>query len=297
MDVASLLLSAACGATLLVLCAVAFVGGRKSIPLMREMGGTGLLVALFIGVVADSLSASLAQSPPYTTLFLPTEILRIQGLLEDPDLRTRYNVDPRLRYIPMDGSTVINLESEYRLEAGPLRRATIPALHHEDPVRRPAGVAPLSPEGDSILLRQEVSGLYAAAAPFAEDPEAEARLRFTRTASVGLWGLGSVLLAAGLLPLIFYCGETVWDLGRLYRATSGSAYRGGRVGALRLGAAALVRWNFRRASSSFSLGTVGLLAALLGGVIGLRHEDETRQRAHDVFQRARLARVEGKREP
>lgn len=296
MDPSRLLLAAACGAAFLTIAAAAFVGGRRALGLIREASFVGALLALFVGTAVESLSLSLAEAPPYAWAFLSTDDLHVQALLEDPDLRTRYNVDPRLRYIPAKGERVVNLESGFRLASGPFRTVDFAVLQHASPVATPTGVEPVSMDGDSTALRGEVAGLYETATSVAPpDATSLTRLDFCRSASVGLSMLGLVLLLAGTIPLLLFALATARDVFGLARMTSGRPYRGARGRAFRLGAAALARWNFRSAGPFATLATFGLLAFLVGIVMGLRREDETRRLAHDVFRAARQIRIEAKK--
>ncbi|RYG24345.1 hypothetical protein EON82_11085, partial [bacterium] len=109
----------ATGAVLLALAALAWVGPRRAMAILRGAGLYGLFLALFVGVTVQTLAISVVEQTPYTLAFLSTTDLRTQALLEDGDLRTRYNTDGRLRFIPKAGpDQVINLESPYRLDAG-----------------------------------------------------------------------------------------------------------------------------------------------------------------------------------
>ena len=290
-----LALAAAVGAALLTLAALAAVGGRRAVRLLRDLGLGGVLLALFVGVAAQSLARSLAETTPYTLLFPATNDLRAQALMEDADLRTRTNVDPRLRYIPTDGERVPNLESAYRLPVGPWRTLDFPAVRHATPEVPPKGVAPLG-EGDSEALRSEVAGLYEGARTTDERagvlPD-EGAADLARTASVGLIALGLVGLIGGLLPLLLRLLALLWDDLRLLRATAHRSYRGARARARRLGVAALAAHRFADARPFANLAMLGLLTLLGGLVMGFLREEETRRTAHAVFVEARHLRIEG----
>lgn len=291
LELSHLALATAVGAALLTFGALAAVGGRRTVRGVRDLGLGGLALALFAGVAAEGLSIPLAESAPYTTLFLPTVDLRAQALMQDADLRARTNVDPRLRYIPsVGGERVPNLESGYRL-AGPLRTVEIPPLRHAAPTRLPRGVEPFADEGDPAALRREVAGLYDAARETAGPPD-EGRADLARTASVGLLLLGLLGLVAGLLPLALRLLALAWDALRLLFATRTEGYRGARGRAVRAGARGLAQWHFGPARPFASLATFGLLALLGGIVMGFLREEEVRRAAHEVFAEARHLRVE-----
>lgn len=286
---------AAVGAALLTLGALAAVGGRRTVRLVRDLGLGGLLLALFVGVATEGLSLSLAEAPPYASFFLSSNDLHTQALMEDADLRARTNVDSRLRYIPSGGlEQVPNLESGYRLEGG-LRAVTLPMLRHAAPVTFPPGVEPLIQIGDPEALRREVAGLYETARTTVGDraPD-EGRLDLDRTASVGLLALGLVGLVAGLLPLTFRLLALLGNALRLLGAVRHRSYRRARGRALRTGLGGLAAWHFERARPFASLATFGLLTLLGGVVMGLLREEETRRVAHAVFAEARHLRIEGK---
>ena len=291
-ELSHLALMAAVGAALLTLGALAAVGGRRTARLVRDLGLGGLLLALFAGVVAEELSLALAEAAPYTSVFLSSNDLRAQALMEDADLRSRTNVDSRLRYIPTSGiEQVPNLESGYRLEGG-LRTIVIPMLNHAAPVSFPRGVEPLIQEGDPEELRREVAGLYESARAAVRDhtPD-EGRLDLDRTASVGLFVLGLVGLIAGLLPLIFRLLTLSRDALRLAWAIRHQSYRRTRGRALRVGVQALAGWHFGAAKPYRSLAIFGVLTMLGGVVMGLLREEETRRVAHAVFAEARYLRI------
>jgi hypothetical protein len=283
----------ACGAVLLMLSVLAFVGVRRSVDLIRRLGLMGIFLALFVGIVVQSVSIPLVEAPPYTWVFLSTNDLRTQALFEDADLRTRYNVDSRLRYIPADGrGQVINLEAPFRLDAGPWRTVEFPVLEHAVPVATPPGVMPLGFDGDANQLRKEVDGLYEAAQA-TTGRFGSPRADLARDASVGLLILGLVGLIGGLVALLVRLLATLRDGLRLFRATSQRAYRGARSRAFRVGFRGLWGWHFQGARPFASLAVFGLLATLAGLLLGLAREDETRRLARSVFREARHMRIDG----
>ncbi len=294
-----LALAAAVGAALLTLAALAAVGSRGAVRLVRDLGLGGVLLALFIGVAAESLARSLAETAPYTLVFPSTVDLDAQALMEDADLRTRTNVDARLRYISTGGGDrVPNLESAYRLPIGPWRTLDFPAVQHATPEPLPHGVEPLG-EGDPTILRREVAGLYENAKATLERSGArpdEGAADLARTASVGLLVLGLVGLVGGLLPLLVRLLRLLADDLRLVRATRHRSYQGARPRARRAGAAALAAHHFADARPFANLATLGLLTLLGGLVMGILREEETRRAAHAVFTEARHLRIEGKRD-
>ena len=294
-----LALAAAVGAALLSLAALATLGGRRTSRLVRDLGGGGVLLALFAGVATGSLARSLAETAPYTLLFPTTNDLRAQALMEDADLRTRFNVDPRLRYIPSSGpERVPNLESAYRLPVGPWRVLDFPAVRHATRELLPKGVEPTG-DGDATILRREVAGLVESAratvAPTGRLPD-EGAADFARAASVGLLALGCAGLVGGGLALLVRLLGLLGDSLRLLRATAHRSYRGARGRARRLGLAALAKHRFADARPYAAQAMLGVLVLLAGLVMGFLREEETRRAAHAVFAEARHLRVEGTRE-
>lgn len=289
-----LALAAAAGAALLALVALAALGGRGAVRLLRDLGLAGVLLALFVGATAESLARSLAEVPPYTSFFPSTVDLRAQALLEDADLRTRTNVDPRLRYIPTGGGEQVpNLEAAYRLPVGPWRTIDLPAVRHSAPEPLPKGVLAAT-EGDPAVLRGEVAGLYDDARATVEKsgglPD-EGVADLARTASVGLLALGVVGMVAGLLPLLARSVAFLFDDLRLLRATAHRSYKGARSRARRAGAKGLWAYHFGEARPFANLAMLGLLAVLGGVVMGFLREEETRRVAHAVFAEARHLRI------
>lgn len=292
-EIVGLAYTVATGATLIALAALAWVGPRRALSLLRQLGLYGLFLALFVGVAVQTLAVSVVEKTPYTLAFLSTTDLRTQALLEDGDLRTRYNTDGRLRFIPKDGTeTVINLESPYRLDAGPLREVDFKEAFHGKPVAPPAGVAPLSIEGNGDDLRKEVAGLYETAAATVGNPSS-IRADLARDASVGFLLLGLVSFLSGLVPLVFRSVDLGGDSLRLVRATSHRSYRGVRGRAIRAGVSGLRDYHFGSARPFANLAVFGLLITLAGVLLGLAREDETRRQAREVFAQARHIRVEG----
>lgn len=296
-ELSHLVLAASVGAALLVLGTLAAVGGRRTVGLVRGMGLGGILLALFVGVAIETLSLSLVESPPTTLVLLPTTVLRVQALAEDPDLRTRYNVDPRLRYLPTGNEQVVDLERPYAYGAG-LRWVKVLPVVHVSPSKTPKGIVTM---GDDAFGK-EVDGLYerawstvveAGRAPsFASS---RARLGFASAASVGLLAMGLIGLIGGLVPLLSCWIALLADAGRLVRATKHPSYRGVRGRAIRQGAAGLAEWHRDRWRPFASLATFGALTLLGGVLMGLLREEETRRLAHGVFAEARHLRIEGKR--
>ena len=287
-DALSFLLAAALGVALLLLGSLAAVGGARTLRLARGFGFVGALLALFVGVVVESLAPSLVESPPYTLAFLPSSVLRVQALAEDPDLRTRYNVDPRLRYL---GGEVPNLEAPYARNTG-LRFVKILPVEHASPTPLPAGVVD---QGEEAVDR-EVDGLYERAVATLADagrPPVLRRLAFLGAASVGFLGLGVVGFLAGAVPLVGRRLALLGDVARLLGATRHRSYRGARGRAIRAGTAGLAAWHGERARPHLALATFGLLVLLGGVLLGLLREEERRRSAHDVFAQARRLRIEG----
>ena len=292
-----LALMAAVGAALLLLGLLAAVGGRRTVAVVRGLGIGGILLAVFVGAAVESLSASLAEAPPYTLALLPTRVLRVQALAEDPDLRTRFNVDSRLRYLPTGGERVADLEEAYAYGGG-LRRVEVPPVRHSVARRRPAGLAALG----EAEVEQEVEGLYDRAWETVRDagrePELQPsrdRLAFASTASVGLLVVGFVGLVGGLVPLVGRWLALGYDAARLFRATGHASYRGARGRAVRAGTRGLAAWHGERGRPHLSLAALGGLTILAGFLMGLLREEETRRLAHGVFAEARHLRIEAKR--
>lgn len=292
-ELSRLILEAAGGAALLTLGSLAAVGGRRTLSSARGLGLAGPLLALFVGATVDRLSVPLVETAPYTDLFRSAGDLRVQALMEDADLRTRTNVDPRLRYIPIASERVPNLESAYRLDAGPLRPLEFPALRHTSPITFPRGVEPRSDHGDPAVLRQEVAGLYEAAQATVGESE-DGAVELLRSTSVGFLALGLMGFVAGVLPLAARLIAALYDSLRLVWATREAGYRGARGRAIRLGTAALADWHFRRSRPFVSLATFGTLTLLGGALLGFVREDATRRIAHRTFTEARHLRIEGK---
>ena len=291
-----LALMAAVGAGLLLVGSLAAVGGRRTVSLVRGIGLGGVLLAVFVGVTVESLSTSLVESPPYTSVFLPSRALRVQALAEDPDLRTRFNVDPRLRYLPSGGERIADLEEAYAYGSG-LRRMEIPPVRHSVAIRRPPVFAAL---GDAEV-EQEVEGLYGRAWATVRDAGRESefqrprdRLAFATAASVGLLVLGLIGFVGGLVPLIGHGLALGYDATRLIRATGHRSYHGTRGRAIRAGGRGLAAWHGERARPHRSLATVGTLALLAGFLMGLLREEETQRLAHGVFAEARHLKIEAK---
>ena len=293
-DASHLFLAAALGATLLLLASLAAVGGGRTLRIVRQFGFAGALLALFTGVVVESLAEPLMRTAPYTLIHLPATILRFQGLAEDPELRTRYNVDPRLRYL---GEKVPNLEAPFVVSSG-LRSVTVPPVHHSVPTPLPSNVV----EADETEMGQEADGLYRRALATVEGTERDgsiaARSRkadWIGAAGVGFLVLGVVGILAGTVPLLLGAAAFLGDTGRLLFATARPEYRGGRGKALWRGTGALRAWHRERAKPHRALATFGLLATLGGLLLGFLREEETRRIAHDVFAEARTVRIERKR--
>lgn len=281
-----LVLATALGATLLLLGCLAAVGGRRTLGIVRAMGISGLFVALFVGVALETLAPPTIASKPYTLAFLPSTALRAEGLAQDPDLRTRYNVDPRLRYL---GGSVANLESDYAPDLGPLRRLEVPPVVHSTPRPLPKGVVAMG----EAEFGKEVDGLYERAWASVDRTElapAAERTAFLGTASVGFLLLGLVGLLAGILSLLLRGLSALRDHLRLLWMTADGRYQGVRARALRLGSRELLRWHLRESRPFVSLLTFGLLVALGGALLGLLREEETRSLAHAVFREARDVR-------
>lgn len=297
-ELTSLALATASGAALLVLSSLAAVGARRTLTFVRGVGLFGVFLAFFVGNVLQSLARPLLAARPYTLAFLPPTVLHAQGLAEDPDLRTRYNVDARLRYLPVRGANVVDLESEYEPQLQGFRLAVVPPVVHSSPTKLPPRVIAMG----EAEFGKEIDGLYRQAWATVEragrGPEfrSEQRLAdFIATASIGFLVLGVVGLLGGLLPLAGRMVATVWDSLRLLRRTSGPGYRGARKRALKFGTRALAHWHFAESRSFASLATFGLLLTLGGAVLGLLHEEESRVLAHAVFREAREIRIEGKK--
>lgn len=295
-EIAGLTLTAALGAGLLVLGLLAAIGPVRTLKALRGAGLAGALLALFVGTVVQSLARPLVDAPPYTLAFLPTTVLRVQGLAEDPDVRTRYNVDPRLRYLPSRGETVVDLEGSYVPDLDGLRRVEVRPVVHASRAAKPAGVVAM----DEAEFGREVDGLYEKAWATLERSERTGaypvgRVEFLGAASVGLLVLGMVGLLAGLVPLLFRLLGAAWDGLRLLRLTASPSYRGVRRRAWRYGFRELMRWHAGEARSFATLATFGLLLGLGGVVLGLLRESKERSLARDVFREAREIRIEAKR--
>ncbi len=282
----------ACGAALLAVGALSFLGGRRTVGLLRRLSLFGLFLALFVGIAVQSLATSMVDSPPYTDLFLSTNDLRTQALMEDDDLRARYNVDSRLRFIPTRGQEQVpNLEAPYSMDAGPLRHLNFPELHHAVPTDPPHGVASLAASGNSSDLRKEIAGLYESADATVGRSSSN-RADFAGDASVGFLLLGVVGLLGGMVPLLFRTVALVGDAYRLLRATGSRVYRGARVRAFRAGLSGLAEWQFRNARPFANLAMCGVLVTLAGLLMGLAREDETRRQAQFVFREARHLKID-----
>lgn len=292
-ELTHLILTAAVGAALLALAAFVAVGGRRTLHIARGLGLLGLLLALFAGTAVESLSIPLADAAPYNELFLGANDLHIQALMEDPDLRTRYNVDSRLRYIPLGSPRVINLDAPYTLDVGPIRTLDFTEAQHTERVTYPKGVEPLGLSNDPRDLRAEVGGLYEKARALTGPAPSQERADFARTSSVGFIAIGLVGLVAGLLPLLIRLWALLGDGLRLLRATAQRGYRGARTRAVRAGLPALAQWHFADARGFGAMATSGLLALLLGLLLGVLREEETRRAAHETFAAARHQLVEG----
>jgi len=294
-DFTQLAYVSASGAALLTVGALSFVGARRTVGLLQRLSLFGLFLALFAGITVQSLATSMVDSPPYADLFLSTNDLHIQALMEDDDLRARFNVDPRLRFIPTSGGEQVpNLDAPYSLDAGPLRHLEFPELYHLHPTDPPHGVATLAAFGNSSDLRKEVAGLYESADAAVGRPSS-VRADFARDTSVGLLLLGLIGLVGGVIPLLFRVAGLARDAYRLLRATGNRAYRGARVRAFRTGLSGLAQWHFRTARPFVNLATCGLLVTLAGLLMGLAREDETRRHAQFVFREARHLKIDGKK--
>lgn len=292
-DASSLLLAAALGTTLLLLASMAAVGGARTLRIVRQFGFTGVFLALFTGVVVESLAEPLMRTSPYTLVHLPPTVLRFQGLVEDPDLRTRYNVDPRLRYL---GAKVPDLEVAFVMRNG-IRIVDVPQVRHETPTALPASVVPMGEKA----IGEEVDGLYERALATVEESgrggKVEALIRradWIGAAGFGLLVLGLVSVLAGAVPLLLGGLSFLGDEGRLIVMTASPEYRGARGRALRHGTGALRAWHRKRTAPHRALATFGLLATLGGLLLGFLREEETRGIAHRVFAQARSIRIDGK---
>ena len=188
----SLLLAAALGATLLLLALSAAVGGIRTLCIIRGVGVAGALLAVFVGIMVESLAASLVDSPPYSLAFLQTTDLRVEALAQDPDLRTRYNADPRLRYLPRIG-TITDLETVYDHRSG-IRSVWVPPVFHETPVPK----LPSFVTSDATSYGQEVDGLYDRAFSTVETAGrgADIAARMRRADLLGAASVGFLLLAS-----------------------------------------------------------------------------------------------------
>lgn len=286
-------LMAALGAGLLVLGSLAAVGGKRTVVLARGLGWGGVLLSLFIGAAFESLSKPIVESPSYAIAFLPPRILRVQALAMDPDLRTRYNLDPRLRYLPPRGERIVDLEAAYITRSG-LRDVAQAPVRHTTVEHRPEGMT----AGSAEEVEQEVEGLYEMAWRSVSHEgfePAEERLGYVSATSVGFLVLGLVGLGAGCIPLIGRAFLLVYDVLRLGRGTSHHSYESVRTRAFLTGARGLWDWHAERARPHVSLAVFGLLTFLGGFLMGLLREEETRSLAYEVFSAARYARIEGAR--
>lgn len=291
-DLAHLAYVSASGAALLAVGALSFLGARRTVSLVQRLSIFGVFLALFVGIALQGVAASLVDAPPYNLLFRPTDDLRAQALMENDDLRTRYNTDGRLRFIPTHSDApVINLEAAYHLEEGPFRSLDFPELIHGIPVDPPAGVASVAASWSPKELRQEVAGLYESAES-AVGPVDSSRADFARDVSIGFLLLGLIGIVGGIVPLVFRAFGLVWDGKRLLRATSERVYRGVRGRALRSGMAGLAEYHFRPARPFGNLAVCGLLIALAGLLMGLVREDEVRRQSLAVFREARHLRID-----
>lgn len=288
-DLTHLALATALGTAVLV--ALGLLIGRKP---QRAGGGLALVfVGLLVGQVLESIA-------PPAVLGLSDDDLRVAALMDDADLRNRFNVDGRLRFIPTEGSeTIVNLESGYRIDA-PLRTVDFGPVRHETYSPSPRSIEQKVDNGDYPKLRGEVAGLYRTSqARVVADGRFVPNLRPLAARSEATGPAAYAFLLIGVVTLVVALGWSVvllyrWrrDVARLGRMAEAEGYAGGKREAMRQGSPALKRLHFGPAARLPVFWSVGAGMSVAGLLAGIAHEHAEQTLALETFRAARFLRVD-----